>query len=477
MKCKYCDAEMAEWGGFCPVCGKDNAAEAETELTAQLPLSGEEAENEEELLNQEPEQEEGPSPKLKKMKRNMAMAGCFALLAVLATVLFFGIRGGSDWFDWLIPKENNIYRKDSYTVEEKKAEKKRDVVVATVGDAELTNVQLQFYYWQEVYDFLNNNYYYLSYFGLDYTQPLDEQTCYFDSTMTWQQYFLQSALEYWQSNMAFVRLAKENNFQMPQEYQEMLDTMEAELTTVAEENGYASVDAMVQESFGSSCTMQDYLEYMTNLYLGQTYFAELYAAIDPSVEELTAYYDANRDALVADGITQDGTYTVDVRHILIKIDTIAAEMEQEETEQADGSDETETYTDAQWEACRQAAQAILDAYLAGEQTEEHFGELAKEHSEDNADEGGLYTGVTDGRMVATFNAWCFDKTRQVGDTGLVRTEFGYHVMYFVGSEEVWLTQTRSAYISAESDKIVADALDDYEAKINYKKIVLGEVDL
>jgi len=38
-------------------------------------------------------------------------------------------------------------------------------------------------------------------------------------------------------------------------------------------------------------------------------------------------------------------------------------------------------------------------------------------------------------MVTAFNDWCFDEARQVGDTGIVETEYGYHVMYFSGMSD------------------------------------------
>lgn len=466
---------MADWGGFCPVCGKRNAAE-EAEKIPEQKLA-----EPEEILLPETEGESEPSPKIKKMKRNMAMAGCFALLAVLATVLFFGIRSSGDmskWFGWMLPKANDIYCKESFTVTDKKVERKGDVVVATMGDVKLTNTQLQFYYWTEVYDFLNNNYYYLSYMGLDYTKPLDEQACPYDKTMTWQQYFLQSALESWHGNMAFAVLAKENNFQMPEEYRTELDTLASNLETTAKDNGYDSVDQMVQASFGPGCTMADYLEYMENRYMGNLYFAELYGAAEPTLEELDAYFKANQEALEKEGIKQDGSYTVDVRHILIHIDNIVAEMEKEK---AGEEDKTEgKYTEEQWNACLEAAQKIYDEYLAGEQTEERFGELANKYSDDQdgkVTNGGIYTFVKKGQMVEQFDAWCFDEARKPGDTDLVQTKFGYHVMYFVGSEETWITGTRSAYMSEKSNEIVADALDRFEVEINYKKIVLGFVTL
>ena len=38
-------------------------------------------------------------------------------------------------------------------------------------------------------------------------------------------------------------------------------------------------------------------------------------------------------------------------------------------------------------------------------------------------------------MVTNFNDWLFDESRVVGDTGVVETEYGYHVMYYVGAAE------------------------------------------
>ena len=489
MKCKYCDAEMADWGGFCPVCGKNNAVEPETADEQVLPSDTEEGIDlpKEENVVEAAAEEEASDSNLKKMKRNMAMMGCVAVLAVLATVLFFGIRGGWDvsgWFDWLKPRENTIAYKDSYAVKDKKFAKKRDDVVATMGDEVLTNAQLQIYYWSEVYSFLSSNSSYLSYMNFDYTAPLDEQTCYFDAKLTWQQYFLQCALETWQSNAAFAMLARENNFAIPEEYREDLNNLETDLAEKAKEGGYESADAMVAESFGVGCTVADYKAYMDTYYLGYLYFAEQYDAIDPSMEEITAYFDANKETLGTQGVKQDGSYTVDVRHILVMIKTVAAEMEKDETANEESTEEEtekiDGYTQAQWDACRKAAQDILDLYLAGEMTEEAFGELANEHSEDNngkVTNGGLYTYVYEGEMMEDFNSWCFEKDRQVGDTGLVRTTYGYHVMYFVGSEETWITGTRSALIAEKSNEIVADALDRFTTQINYKKIVLTNVTL
>ncbi|MBQ3531374.1 MAG: peptidylprolyl isomerase [Oscillospiraceae bacterium] len=109
---------------------------------------------------------------------------------------------------------------------------------------------------------------------------------------------------------------------------------------------------------------------------------------------------------------------IDVRHILIM---------PEENEEG-------TKTDEAWAEAEAKANEIYDGYLAGEQTEEAFAALAVEHSQDgNASRGGIYENVKRGQMVPTFNDWCFDETRVPGDSGIVKTPYGYHIMYFSGT--------------------------------------------
>ncbi len=80
------------------------------------------------------------------------------------------------------------------------------------------------------------------------------------------------------------------------------------------------------------------------------------------------------------------------------------------------------------------AEDILADFKAGEATEEAFGVLALEYSEDTGSSysGGLYNNVAPGEMVEAFDAWCFDESRVAGDTGIVETEYGIHIMYYVG---------------------------------------------
>ena len=51
-------------------------------------------------------------------------------------------------------------------------------------------------------------------------------------------------------------------------------------------------------------------------------------------------------------------------------------------------------------------------------------------------------------MVTAFNDWCFADERKPGDHSIVKTEFGYHIMYYVsqGEEIYWKKVVSADYI-------------------------------
>ena len=118
-----------------------------------------------------------------------------------------------------------------------------------------------------------------------------------------------------------------------------------------------------------------------------------------------------------------------VRHILVAPSHDHAEDETHE----DG----ETYSAEELAAAKAAADEILASWKAGEATEESFALLANEKSADgDGTTGGLYENIYPGQMVEAFENWCYDASRKTGDTDIVETEYGYHVMYFVGDSEM-----------------------------------------
>ena len=87
-----------------------------------------------------------------------SVAGLVLLLTLTVAVWWTiaGVKSFSDGLKLMGIGENELYFKNSYSVSEKKAVKKRNQVIATIGEHELTNGVLQVYYWLSVYDFLEN---------------------------------------------------------------------------------------------------------------------------------------------------------------------------------------------------------------------------------------------------------------------------------------------------------------------------------
>jgi len=114
---------------------------------------------------------------------------------------------------------------------------------------------------------------------------------------------------------------------------------------------------------------------------------------------------------------------INVRHILVSF----------EGGTYNSSTGSTTYSDAEKKAAKEKAEKLLEEWKNGAATEDSFAEMANKHSADgDGTTGGLYENVYPGQMVTNFNDWCFDEARKVGDTGVVESTYGYHVMYFVG---------------------------------------------
>ena len=464
MVCKKCQGIVPDGAKFCLHCGASCEEEQEVVIAADEAPQMEDAVAVEEVV--------AASGDVKKQKgRIAAMCGCIAALVVLAVVLFFGIKGEFDLFKWLKPRENNISYKDSYYVSDEKAEKKGDEVIATMGQLQLTNRKLQMYYWMEVYDFLSQYGSYAAYFGLDVSKPLDEQ--YVDDEQTWQQYFLEGALQNWQTYTALALEAEANGFEMADEYKKLLEEMKGDMEESATKAGFATVDEMLASEMGVGVTYEDYYEYLVTYYTGYSYFDHYYSSIDPTDAQIEAYFEQNKESFASQKITKESGKYVDVRHVLKLISKYGEQDAANKTTEPDYG-----YTQEAWDACMAEAQKLLDEWLAGEKTEESFGEMANKYSDDQSGKvtnGGIYEDVVIGDMVKPFEDWMFDESRQVGDYGLVKTQYGYHIMYFVGSEDIWYAESKAGFIGEKAQELVTDVLTKNPVEVVYKDIAIAEL--
>ena len=516
-KCKFCQEELAEGSTVCPHCGKDNAPEIETETVTpaeevseettvveetadektgtEAPVEEETAETTEQS-NPEEATEETPTetpeaPKTATWKIVAAVAAVVVLIAALAALVIGGVKGGKTPAETTVPETtvsepaatetqapatvpadgnpDDVTCKGTYTVTDEEAAAAKNTVVATMGDEQLTNGELQTYYWNVVKSILNSNYgYSLMYQGLlDYAQPLDTQLCSEDSSLTWQQFFLSEALNYWQTRQSLALEAQKAGMEILPEDQEYLDSLEASLEETAASYGLDSVEELLLSVFGPGAGLEEFAGFQELYYQGKPYYTAETEKLVPTQEDLEAYFTENESYYTSNGITKDGTY-VNVRHILV--------MPEGGTT---GDDGTTTYSDEEWAACEKKAQEILDEWLAGDATEDSFAALAGEKSEDpgSSTNGGLYENVAKGQMVEPFEDWCFDETRAAGDYGLVKTKYGYHVMYFVSSTPIWETYAKSGWVNEKTNAFIKKLAEDHPMEVDYSAIQLGYVNL
>lgn len=163
------------------------------------------------------------------------------------------------------------------------------------------------------------------------------------------------------------------------------------------------------------------------------------------IEGQTAYY----VYMMTSSPARNETATVNVRHILF--------MNQEDN--------------------MQAAEDALDEWKNGEATEESFAALAEKYSEDGGSNtnGGLYENVIPGQMTQAFNDWCFDSSRKPGDTDIVETDFGCHVMYFCSAgDPVWKNSIISNLQQQKYSSWYAGLLEEYPVNIRDEAVDMLE---
>ena len=435
---------------------------------------------------------------------------------------------------------------------EGKGIREKNTVAVTIGEHELSNAELNFYYIDAVNNFYSNYGTYASMFGLDVTLPLDKQITDVESGRTWADDFIDSAVENAKTIYALNDAAAAAGYTLSEEEQ-------AEVDAVVENNefyalyyyGYSDLDSYLKAMYGKGANEEGLRKYIEMQMLAQSYQnhhastltyadadlraaeAENYdaysqfsyntyylntnefvnapegvAATDYTAEqlaqgaadaeaaakELTAegintvealnaaiaalpvnaektgaastacngYAYGDISALYADWIADDARKAGDVAYFAnvstgedAKINGYYVVMFNEANDNnfplvnvrhilksfkggtQDPNTGVVTYSDEEKATAKAEAEALLALWEAGDKTEDSFGILANENSDDgNGTTGGLFTDVYPGLMLTNINDWCFDASRKVGDTGIVESTSGYHIMYFVGNSDV-----------------------------------------
>ena len=378
---------------------------------------------------------------------------------------------------------DDVTCKGSYTGTVVELADSKDQVVASIGENKLTNALLQIYYQMAVNAYKEAGHENAP----DFSQSLDTQLLELDgSTLTWQQYFLQQALDTWQSHVAMTARSKNEVLPLEEAYgrnekkhaenlktriynldllygynteyriadahQAYLDSLEETVAALAEANGYKTSAALANDLAGIGTNDTYLLEYARLLNEGYMLTTTLSYYMEPAEAEVEAYFTQHEAAYAAAGITRDDHY-VNLRHILLV--------------PADSSQEA-------WDACKGDAEALMKKWKKNT-SEANFSELAFANSADTGSSvnGGLYSNLSKGQLTPELDSWCFDTERKAGDTAIIQTADGYHILYLSAASPIWYEQAEKDLIAEMIAREIGATVKKYPMEVEYSAICLG----
>jgi len=196
--------------------------------------------------------------------------------------------------------------------------------------------------------------------------------------------------------------AKEKNLKLTSEEKDLIESQIDQL--IKQSGSKAEANESLMKAMGLD--IDGFRQAYTEQYLAYKLYMDETAAMNISDDEAKSVYDSDTKSF--DKVT--------VRHILIsKRDINNNWLSEEEIAEAENK-----------------AKEILEKINAGEDMEK----LAKEHSADPPVEenGGVYTFTKFDSYVDEFKDWAIKAN--VGDTGIVETSYGYHVMRLEDRESI-----------------------------------------
>ena len=237
----------------------------------------------------------------------------------------------------------------------------RRATAVTVDGVNYTADDAAFYYYESYLSFYSNIYsmygsYGPSLFGLDTSQPLSSQNA-FGSTeedaQTWAEYFKDQAVESMRFITAAKKAAKEEGYTLTREDQAYIDKRIEDMEEAAKTAGLSYKNYLVSV-YGSLMTVNCFESNLEDYTLATSYASHYSDSLTYTADEVQAVYDADPNSY--DNIS----------YLLVTVNGSAATTDEE----GNTIEPTEEEKEAAWEEAKTAAQALLDAYNAGEDLEE-----------------------------------------------------------------------------------------------------------
>ena len=326
--------------------------------------------------------------------------------------------------------------------------------VATAGDATLTADILQLYYGLTVSSWQADG----TQPAPDWSLPLDVQECPLDTAaITWQQFFLQRALDTWHLHAALIGHSATAVMKLDPEFAPNAQDHEDQLEDTMPAMKYLyGRDPSYQINELNRAFIETLPDLLAELGGGEALAGALGGSVAEEADllalakllnEAYAYFIWARWQALPEEEPVAGD-TVTFRHVLLIPE------------------------DGDWEACEKKANELLTLYRSQKKVDEpRFAVVANENSMDQGTKlnGGLYEYVARGQMEEALDAWLFDPARTPGETGVIRSSLGVHILYYRGMFSV---PDRSAVGKA----LIAQALEQFPMTVRYPDIRLEDME-
>ena len=348
--------------------------------------------------------------------------------------------------------------KDSYLVAAEDFDP--DTTVAWLGDETLTAGQLQAWYWLTVCGYTGEQ-------RPDPSVPLEEQLCPLtDEGLSWQHYFLRRAIDSWKTQQALVLASRE-----PMPVTEELFQPKAEDHAAYFPAGIPAEKVLYadRDCFTPNSVHQEYLDNLPQLLL-----------------ELAEAQGAGSIGALAGTRNSDVAAAAEMLNLAYMFFT---EKTWEEAKEASFDADTVSLRhclliptsneEAAWESCKTKADKLLrdwsGHWLTYRNSDSNFARLANENSMDEGTraDGGLLTGIHEGQLIEPLDTWCFDPARKPGDTAVIRSEQGFHIVYFRGGRTQAEAEEGKEVLSDAVSALLAQAASYGDARVDYSAVTLA----
>jgi len=162
------------------------------------------------------------------------------------------------------------------------------VISATAEGYELDNAVVAFFFYDNFNTFVNQNYYYLSLYGLDLNKSLKEQTM-SSGDDTWFDYFMDGTKDLLNQMIALAVEAKAKGMALTDEDQKLIDDYIADMTEYATENKFEDLASFLADYYVSGMTEAAVRQALALQLLASNYYDALQKEFTFTDDDFTKY--------------------------------------------------------------------------------------------------------------------------------------------------------------------------------------------